>query len=30
MKKSPIAIDDVDVSRLVMTTEAEAEASGGR
>jgi len=30
MQKSPVELDDVDVSRLVMATEAEAEATGGR
>lgn len=28
--KNLVALDDVDVSRLVMATEAETEASGGR
>lgn len=30
MKTSPVALDDVVVSRLVLATEAETEASGGR
>jgi hypothetical protein len=30
MKKSPAVRDDVGVSRLVIATEAETEASGGR
>jgi hypothetical protein len=30
MKKSPVALDDVGMSRLVIATEAETEANGGR